>query len=93
MIGLEELKLRIRPVLIKHNIKKAGLFGSAARAEEYPNDLDILVKIENRISLLDFIRIKHELEDALEMKVDLVEYDALKPLLKETILKEEVPLL
>lgn len=58
-----------------------------------PSDVDILVKIDQRISLLRFIAIQQELEDALGMKVDLVEYDALKPALKSDILKEEVTVL
>jgi len=51
------------------------------------------VKIDQKISLLDFIGIQQELEDELDMKVDLVEYDSLKPSLKEDILKDEVPVL
>ncbi len=58
-----------------------------------PSDVDILVKIDQSISLLRFIAIQQELEDALGMKVDLVEYDALKPALKSDILKEEVTVL
>jgi len=54
------------------------------------SDVDILVEIEKPISLLDFIGIKLELEEALEKKVDLVEYNTIKPLLKERILNEQV---
>ena len=56
-------------------------------------DVDLLVKIDQKISLLDFIGIQQELEDELDMEVDLVEYDSLKPALKEDILKEEVPVI
>ena len=42
------------------------------------------------MSLLGFIRLERELEEALRKKVDLVEYDAIKPQIKEGILKEEV---
>jgi predicted nucleotidyltransferase len=55
--------------------------------------VDILVRIDKRISLLRFIGIQQDLEDALGMKVDLVEYGALKPALKSDILKEEVSVL
>jgi hypothetical protein len=57
------------------------------------NDLDLLVKIEKRISMLEFIEIQHELEDELNMKVDLVEYDTIKPALREDILSDEEPVL
>jgi predicted nucleotidyltransferase len=93
MIRLDEIRERIQPVLEKYGIKKAGVFGSAARQESEANDIDLLVKIDQRISLLDFIGIQQELEDELNIKVDLVEYDSLKPALKKDILKEEVPIL
>lgn len=85
MANLEEIKKKIRPVLKKYGIKKAGVFGSTARGEAESNDIDLLVKIDQKISLLDFIGIQQELEDELAMKVDLVEYDSLKPALKEEV--------
>lgn len=93
MANLEDIKQRVRPILKKYGIKKAGIFGSSARMEAEVNDIDLLVKIEQKISLLDFIGIKQELEDELNMKVDLVEYNSLKPALKKDILKDEVPVL
>nr|WP_255727812.1 hypothetical protein [Rhodohalobacter sulfatireducens] len=53
----------------------------------------MLVKIDKKMSLLEFIGIQQELEDKLGMKVDLVEYEALKPALKEDILRDEEPVL
>lgn len=93
MANLEDIKKKVRPILEKYGIKKAGVFGSTARGEAKTNDIDLLVKIDQKISLLDFIGIQQELEDELDMKVDLVEYDSLKPALKEDILKEEVPVI
>ena len=57
------------------------------------SDIDILVKIESRMSLLDFAGLKLELEEALGRKVDLGEYSVIKPIIKEQILKEEVSIL
>ncbi len=91
--NLEDIKDRIRPILKKYGINKAGIFGSAARGEIMPNDIDILVKIDRKISLLEFIAIQQEIEDELGVKIDLVEYSALKPALRDDILEEEVPLL
>jgi predicted nucleotidyltransferase len=93
MIRLNEIKKRVQPILEKYGIEKAGIFGSAARQDSAANDIDILVKVEQKISLLDFIGIQQELEDELNMKVDLVEYDSLKPALKKDVLKEEVPII
>ncbi|TVR15233.1 MAG: hypothetical protein EA391_11145 [Balneolaceae bacterium] len=93
MSNLENIKKKIRPILKKYGIKKAGIFGSSARGETVVNDLDLLVKIDKKISLLEFIGIQQELEDELGMKVDLVEYDAIKPALKDDILREEEPVI
>jgi predicted nucleotidyltransferase len=93
MKNLNAIKKKIRPILKKYGIKKAGIFGSSARGESVVNDLDLLVKIDQKISLLEFIGIQQELEDELGMKVDLVEYEAIKPALKEDILRDEDPVL
>jgi hypothetical protein len=53
------------------------------------SDVDILVEIEKDISLLDFVGLKLELEEALNRKVDLVEYSTIKPLLRESILGQQ----
>ncbi len=45
------------------------------------------------MSLLDFVGLKLELEEVIGRKVDLGEYDAIKPIIKEQILKEEVSVL
>jgi len=90
-MSVEEIKNKILPVLKKNGIEKAGIFGSFSRGDSTSDsDIDILVKIEKDISLLDFIGIKLELQDVLGRKVDLVEYDAIKPAIRENILKEEI---
>lgn len=92
--SIEEIKQKILPILKEHNIEKAGLFGSRVREEmREDSDIDILVEIEDDISLLDFVGIKLEIEEALKRKVDLVEYSTIKPLLKEKIIKEQVGIL
>jgi predicted nucleotidyltransferase len=93
MDNLEHIKSQIKPILKKYGIKKAGIFGSSARRDAEVNDLDLLVKIERKMSLLEFIGIQQDLEDVLGIKVDLVEYEAIKPALKDEILRDEEPVL
>ncbi len=93
MNNLAHIKKTITPILLCNGINKAGIFGSVARGESNPSDIDILVKIDKRISLLHFVGIKQQLEDALGIKVDLVEYDSLKSALRSDILNEEVSVL
>ena len=90
-MDIGDIREKILPILRRYGVKKAGLFGSYVRGEaREDSDIDILVEIEKDISLLDFVRIKLEIEEALGMKVDLVEYDTIKPLLRDRILSEQV---
>jgi predicted nucleotidyltransferase len=91
---ISEIKKIILPILKRYNVKRAGIFGSVVRGEETENsDIDLLVEIEDEISLLDFAGLKLELEESLGRKVDLGEYAAIKPVIKEQILSEEVSIL
>jgi len=87
---IDQIKQRILPVLNRHGVKRAALFGSVVRGEmRDDSDIDILVDIDRDMSLLDFVGIKLEIEDVLQKKVDLVEYSTIKPLIKDRILKEQ----
>ena len=93
-MSIEEIKKKILPILKKYGVNRAGIFGSVVRGEDSEeSDVDILVEIKNRMSLLDFVGLKLELEEVIGRKVDLGEYDAIKPIIKEQILKEEVSVL
>ena len=85
---IEEIKQKILPILLRYGVKRTGLFGSYVRGEMgKDSDIDILVEIDKDISLLDFVGLKLEIEDTLKRKVDLVEYNTIKPLLRDSILK------
>jgi predicted nucleotidyltransferase len=93
-MNIEEIKRKILPVLKKYGVTRAGIFGSVVRGEaREESDIDILVEIESRMSSLDFVGLKLELEEALGKPVDLGEYSVIKPIIKEQILEEEVPIL
>jgi len=78
----------LKNILQKRGIKKAGIFGSYARGEQKKNsDIDILVKFEG--SLLDLIELELELNKVVKKKIDLLTYESIHPLLKNTILNEE----
>ena len=86
----QSIKRKIIPILKRQGVTKAALFGSVARGEmKKRSDVDILIKLEKGKSLFDFVGLKLELEDKLKKKVDLVMYGAIKPRLKDIILKDE----
>ncbi len=73
-------------------IASLALFGSVARGESgSASDVDFLVKFREEVSLFHFFEVQHRLEEILGVeKVDLVQYGALHPGLKESVLKEAV---
>jgi len=88
--NIEQIKQSISPILQRYGVSKAALFGSIVKGQMQPkSDIDILVQIDSDISLLDFVGLKIELEQALKRNVDVVEYDTIKPFLRDTILKEQ----
>ena len=88
--GLEKLKLKIRAILKKNKIKKAGIFGSYAIGEQKKNsDVDILIQPAKNMGF-KFAGLEIELSKKLKKKVDLVSYNGISPYLKNSILKQEV---
>jgi hypothetical protein len=89
-----EIKTVVLPILKTYDATRAGLFGSVVRGELGPeSDIDLLMELPDHKSLLSLVGLKLGLEVALGRSVDLVEYATLPPLLKESILIEEVPLM
>lgn len=89
---IEKIKSKIAKVLKENKVSKAGIFGSYSRGEQNKkSDIDIAVEIDdNNLSLIGFIKLIRLLENILKRKVDLVEYSAIKPRIKERILQEEI---
>ncbi len=91
MSKIEEIKAKVVPILKAAGASRAAIFGSYARGDATKrSDVDILVELPKKLSLFDFIGIKLDLEDSLGKKVDLVEYDAVKPLLKKYIFANQI---
>jgi len=88
--SIKKLKSKINPILKRHHVKKAAIFGSFARGEQKKSsDVDILVKFPGGKSLFDLIGLKLDLEDKLNKKVDVLTYDSIHPLLRNIILDEQ----
>lgn len=69
---------------------RIGIFGSYARNEQTKeSDIDILVKLNKGITLLQLVRIENELSEKLGIKVDLVTEGALtNKKLKRAIIRD-----
>lgn len=69
------------------------LFGSVARGEDGPSsDVDLLVDLAPRTSLLALIGLRQDLSDLLGVAVDVVPADSLKPDRAPSILGDAVAL-
>ena len=76
---IKETLNQFRPTLI-------GIYGSYARNEQTKDsDLDILVRFDDTVSLLDIIGLEQELSEKLGIKVDLLTERAVHPKIKKYI--------
>ncbi len=76
----------------RFGVKKVGVFGSFTKGEErIDSDVDILVEFkEGQKTFGNYMELKFYLEGLFGRKVDLVIETAIKPRLREQILKEAV---
>ncbi len=85
---LESLKPELKD---KFKVKTIGVFGSYVRGEQKStSDLDVLVDFYEPISLFRFVELENFLSEQLEIKVDLVMRDSLKPRIRDSILNEAI---
>ena len=91
---IEKYKEILLEILKKHEVKKAFLFGSIVREEmTMDSDIDLIIEFKGDKSLLDLATLQIELEETLKLKVDILTYNSIHPLLKDQILAEQVEIL
>lgn len=92
MDAISTLKEHEKLIRQKFGVKRIGIFGSFARGEEKEDsDLDVLVVFEEGQKTFDnYMDLKFYLEDLFGREIDLVTERALKPQLKDIIMKEVV---
>jgi uncharacterized protein len=79
--------------LRRRGVAHAAVFGSVARGEATAvSDVDVLVDLDpvRAIGLYEYVDIELFLRDVLGCKVDLVEREAIKPRLRDSILGDAV---
>ncbi len=91
MIDTAQYSNQIVPILKRYSVPKAAFFGSIVDGKYVSgkSDLDILVQPADGMSLMDFIGLKQDIEDAIGITVDLVSYNGMSKYLKESILSNE----
>lgn len=72
-----------------YGVTKIGLFGSYARDEaREDSDIDIAVEIESENSFRIFFSLLYFLENGLKSKIDLGIEHSIKPIAKQTLIKD-----
>lgn len=80
-----------REELEQLGVQSLAVFGSVARGDDDDDsDVDLLVEFSRPIGFFGFFDVKERLAQILGRQVDLVTRDAVKPALRERILREAV---
>ena len=88
---VEILKKHEEQIKKRFGVKKIGIFGSTMTGKAYErSDIDILVEFRKSVDFFEFLDLQYYLEELFNRKVDLVTPDALKPLIKDRVLKKVV---
>jgi predicted nucleotidyltransferase len=77
----------------EYGVREVRVFGSVARGEAGPDsDIDLLACLDPEVSLLRQAALVRHLQDLLGCRVDLVSERALRPRVRDRVLREAVPL-
>ena len=92
---LNEILLKLRELLPRvsqrYHVRTIEIFGSYVRNEQTSgSDLDLLVSYNKIPSLIKFIELKNYLSDQLNLNVDLVMKDSVKPRLMQNIFSDSL---
>ena len=91
---LDKIKTVVLPILKNAWVTKSSIFGSYARGDfNEQSDVDMLVELPKDSSLLDLVRLERKLIDVLNIKVDLLTFNSVNPLLKEYIFRDQIQIL
>ena len=94
MQDLKDYKQLILPVLNRYAIKRAAIFGSAAKGTMTINsDVDLLIEPDKGFTIFKMLKLEEEISELLNRKVDLVEYSALKPSIRNEVLSSAISIL
>ena len=88
---LEEKRGEILRIAAEHGVRDVRVFRSVARGEaDRESDIDFLVELEPRRSLLNLGGLQMDLESLLGHRVDVVTARGLKARIRERVLQEAV---
>ncbi len=94
MQNLQQYQQIILPVLKRHMVKHAAIFGSVAKGKTTADsDIDLLIEPAKDFTIFKMLLLEQEIATLLNCKVDLIEYSALKPSIKDEVLRSAITIL
>ena len=76
-------------IAAQHGARNVRVFGSVARGEDRADsDVDLLVEMEDKRSLLDLVALEQDLEELLRRDVDVLTDASIHPALRPRIIAE-----
>ena len=89
VLDLKEITAEVIKFADQYGIIKAGVFGSYARGEaEDESDVDLLFEFKEVIGLMKLGGLIIDLEEALGKKVDVLQFCAINPQIRDHVLQE-----
>lgn len=85
----DKLTAHISELKKRFKVGRIGVFGSfASGSEREGSDVDVLVEFSEPVDIFTFLELKEYLEGILGREVDLVTEKALKPPIRDEVLKQ-----
>jgi predicted nucleotidyltransferase len=90
--AFEQHRAEIRQIVARHRASNARVFGSVPRREDDDqSDLDLLVELDEHMTLFHLGGIRYELRELLGIEVDVLTPNALPDSFRDRVLREAVP--
>lgn len=94
MQDFESFRQQIIIILKRYQIQHASLFGSfSKKTQTNKSDIDLLIEPGNNFTLFDMLSLEDELMRVTKRKVDIVEYNSIKPSIKQKVLETAIAIL
>lgn len=87
-MSLADIQQKLHPVFQAFQVKRASVFGSAARGDEHAgSDVDILVVLGKPMGLISYSRLVNEIEKRLGKRADVVTENGLNMFVRPSALR------
>lgn len=92
-MDVDYIKKVASPILKRHGVEFAGVFGSYARGEaNEKSDVDLLVRLSEPLSLIELVGLERELSEALGIKTEVITEKSLHRYIAPFVFQDLKPL-